>query len=141
MVVPFVWQLVTFCKTDEWLFVHGISSPLFTRDLDVSQICGSNSELDGPGWVIGQDKGQGKGSTPDRVYQLLGFVTSVKLSVTTQIAGREDTEDGELDMYVTLEQTVGSVIRNTISATIDKPRRQQVRQDVGGHTQSYTAHG
>ena len=86
MAVPFVWQLVTFCKTDKWLFVHGISIPLITRGLYVSQICGSNSELDGPGWVIGQDKGKGKGSTPDRVYQLLGFVTLVRLSVrsTTQ---------------------------------------------------------
>ena len=80
MAVPFVWQLVTFCKTDKWLFVHGISIPLFTRGLYVSQICGSNSELDEPGWVIGQDKGKGKGSTPDRVYQLLRFVTLVKLS-------------------------------------------------------------
>lgn len=35
---------------------------------------------------IGQDKSKGKGSTPDRVYQLLGFVTLVRLSVrsTTQ---------------------------------------------------------
>ena len=61
--------------TDKWSFVHGMSSPCFARGINVPQIFGSNSELGDTVGFIGQHNGIGKGSTPDKVDQLLGFVT------------------------------------------------------------------
>ena len=51
----------------------GMSSPF--RGINVPQIFGSTSESRDIVGFIGQHNGIGKGSTPDKVDQLLGFVT------------------------------------------------------------------